>query len=67
MEDSTGPHGIPYTDALDPDNDGWYEVETKVDHAQAALDQWQKGDGTKADPGTLPYVINTRPKGASWR
>lgn len=63
MEESVGPHGIPYEEALDPDNDGWFEVKTQVDRAQAALDKWRDEDGKNADPGTLPYVVNTRPAG----
>ena len=60
----TGPHGIPYRDALDDDNDGWFEVEEQVDYAQAAIDQWRKDqDGKDVEPGTRLVVVNTRPTG----
>lgn len=60
MEDTTGPHGVPYEDAFNPDNDGWFEVRTRVDRAQAAVDKWRAEDGKNADPGTVPYVVDTR-------
>lgn len=61
-EDSVGPHGIPWRDALNDDNDGWFEVEEHQDHAQAALDQWKKDHSDKdVEPGTRLVVVNTRP------
>lgn len=62
-EDSVGPHGIPWRDALNPDLDGWFEVEETIDNAQAALDLWHKDHHGKddVDPGTRLRVVDTRP------
>ena len=61
-EKSIGPHGIPWADALNPDNDGWFEVREEVDYAQAALDQWHKDHQGKddVDPGTRVVVVDLR-------
>ena len=56
-----GPHGISWKAALDPDNEGFFEVRERVDYAQAALDQYQKDNASKdAEPGVRPYVVFTR-------
>jgi hypothetical protein len=60
-ERSIGPHGIRWRDALDPDNDGYFEVRERMDYAQAALDQFQKDNTSKdTEPGVRPYVVFTR-------
>lgn len=62
-EDSIGPHGIPWRDAMDDDNDGWFEAVERVDYAQAALDQWKKDHTDKdVEPGTRVVVVDTRPE-----
>lgn len=69
LEDSTGPHGQPMRLALDPDNDGWFEVEAKTDHAQAALDRWREEQqrGGKPEAGSYGVVTFTRPAGDASR
>lgn len=63
-EDSLGPHGIPWRDALDPDNDGWFEVEERVDYAQKPLDEWHdEHKGKPVEPGTRVVVVDTRATG----
>jgi hypothetical protein len=60
-EKSIGPHGIPWADALDPDNDGWFEVREEIDYAQKPLDEWHKEhQGKDIDPGTRVVVVDTR-------
>lgn len=59
-EDGRGPHGVPWRDAFDDDLDGWFEVETRVDHAQAAIEKWRANDGKAAEPGTRVFVVDTR-------
>jgi hypothetical protein len=62
-EESIGPHGIPWRDALNDENDGWFEAEEVTDYAQAALDRWHKEhQGKDAEPGTRLVVVDTRPK-----
>jgi hypothetical protein len=47
---------------MDPDNDGWFEVDERVDYAQAVLDQWHKDNqGKDPEPGTRLFVVDTRP------
>ena len=58
-EDSLGPHGIPWSRALDPDSDGWFEVVEVTDHAQAALDRWHKAN-PKPGPGVRVRVVDAR-------
>lgn len=57
-EDSIGPHGVPWQDALDPDSEGWYEVVEFTDHAQAALDRWHKNN-PKPAPGVRIRVVRS--------
>lgn len=60
-EDSIGPHGIPWVQALDPENDGWFEAHEVVDFAQAALDRWREDHKGKAvEPGTRVTVRDLR-------
>lgn len=60
-EESIGPHGIPWADALDPDNDGCFEVEEQVDYAQAPIDRWHKeNQGKDVEPGVRLVVVDTR-------
>lgn len=62
-EDSIGPHGIPWTQALDPDADGWFEAHEVVDYAQAALDRWrEERQGKTVEPGTRVTVRDSRVK-----
>lgn len=61
-EESVGPHGIPWADALDPENDGYFEVEERVDYAQAPIDRWQRENkGKDTEPGVRLVVVDTRP------
>jgi hypothetical protein len=60
FESGTGPHGIPMRYALDPDNDGWFEVDERVDYAQAAIERWRESMHGKAEPGAFPVVVDTR-------
>lgn len=62
-EASTGPHGVPMRDALDPDNDGWFEVDEQVDYAQAAIERWRESKRGNAEPGMFPVVIDARKRG----
>lgn len=63
-ESSVGPHGIPWVDALDPENDGWFEVREQIDYAQRPLDEWQKeNQGSEAEPGARVYVVDLRREG----
>lgn len=62
FEASVGPHGIPWRDALDPESEGWFEVEQVTDHAQAAIDRWHKAN-PKPQPGTRVRVIDARRSG----
>jgi hypothetical protein len=65
LEDSTGPHGIPWADAMNDDNDGWFEVEEHVDYAQAAVDRWKaEHDSGDVEPGTRLFVVDTRSSSA---
>lgn len=59
-EAGMGPHGVPMRHATDPDMDGWYEVDERVDYAQAAVDRWREAQHGKAEPGIFPVVVNTR-------
>lgn len=60
---AVGPHGIPWADALDPAADGWFEIEERVDFAQAALERWKKdADKRELEPGTVPVVRDMRKK-----
>jgi hypothetical protein len=58
-EAGIGPHGIPLRIATDPDMDGWFDVEERVDYAQAALDQW-RAEQKDPIPGTYPVLVNLR-------
>jgi hypothetical protein len=62
-EAAIGPHGIPWDVALDPESDGWLEVEEITDYAQAALDRWHE-DRSKspAEPGVRVHVVDARTK-----
>lgn len=42
--------------AHDPDTDGWWEVETMVCNAGAALADWDEREGKTAESGTMRYV-----------
>ena len=59
-EAGLGPHGVPMRVALDPDMDGWLEVDERVDYAQAAIDRWRESQHGKSEPGVFPVVVNTR-------
>lgn len=64
-EASTGPHGIPWDVALDPESDGWLEVEEVTDYAQAALDRWHENHDkakSQAEPGVRLRVVDSRAK-----
>lgn len=42
-------------------NDGWFEVEERVDYAQKPLDEWHdEHKGKPVEPGTRVVVIDTR-------
>jgi hypothetical protein len=60
LEAGTGPHGIPLRLALDPDNDGWFEVDEHVDYAQAAIERWRESSKGNVEPGTFPVVVDVR-------
>lgn len=60
-EDGLGPHGIPWSEALDPDAEGVFEVEPVTDHAQAALDRWHKAN-PKPGPGVRARVVRSDEK-----
>jgi hypothetical protein len=59
-EAGNGPHGIPMRLALDPDNDGWFEVDEHVDYAQAAIDRWRESRRGHTEPGAFPVVVDVR-------
>lgn len=61
FEAGTGPHGQPMRLATDPDNDGWFEVEERIDYAQAAIDRWRDSKRGNTDPGAYPVVTYVRP------
>lgn len=51
--------GFPLREALDPERDGWYEVDDNtVDYAQAALDEYRKATKNQ-DPGVRLKVVDT--------
>jgi hypothetical protein len=58
-EEGLGPHGIPLRVALDPDTNGWWEVYTREDNVQFALDLWNK-ENPDPPPGTRVFVRDTR-------
>jgi hypothetical protein len=58
-ERADGPHGIPWDVALDPESDGWLEVDEREDFAQAALDRW-RAEHRDPPPGVLPVVVDRR-------
>lgn len=44
-------------DAHDPDTNGWWEVDdSQICEAGAALDEWRKEHGERAEPGQLLHV-----------
>ena len=53
-EAEIGPHGQPFRLALDPDNDGWFEVEPVKDFEHAAIDRWLSEKDR--EPGVQPVV-----------
>jgi len=59
-EESLNRFGIPRRIATDDENDGWFEVDdSTIDHAEAALQQWEKA--TKhPELGVQPRIVNTR-------
>lgn len=61
-ETGDDPNGIPWDVALDPESDGWLEVDEKVNFAQAAVDRWRK-DTKEPGPGVVPVVVDVRPTG----
>lgn len=53
--------GIPWDEALDSDNDGWFEVKPKIDYAEAAKAQWlEQNQETAKQPGLLLSVVLER-------
>lgn len=55
-EDGTNRLGVPTHVARDPENAGFFEVDDSViDHAEAALEQWQK-DNKEPELGVQPAV-----------
>jgi len=50
-------YGIPYAEATDPQNAGWYEVTGRIDHSVAAIEQWRVENPEQAkEPGLLLSV-----------
>jgi hypothetical protein len=47
--------------ALDDEFDGWFEVDERTDHAQAAIDAWREAN-KKPGHGVFPVVVFTDPK-----
>jgi hypothetical protein len=59
-ERSINAFGIPLSEATNDEMDGWYEVDdSKVDHAVAALQRWEK-ETKKPEPGVIPRIVDTR-------
>ncbi len=52
--------------ATDDDMDGWFDVDERTDYAQAAIDEWSRGQKERP-PGVFPVVVNTLPPGQSPR
>lgn len=59
MEETTGPHGIPMEDAMDPESDGWWTVRESVDYAQAAIDRYW-AEHPDPEPGVRVVVEDER-------
>lgn len=59
-EDGLNEMGLPRHLTTHPDNDGWYQVASVIDHSVAAREQWEKDNPTHT-PGERVYVQYTRP------
>ena len=50
-----GPSGYPWRKVSEA-TDNW-NVDVRVDHAQAALDKWEKENRDRVEPGSVPTVF----------